>query len=207
MNNSIFKASRQLRSLFRVLCALTVLFFVSGPCLAGGRVYVWAWFHTEDYVEPAADDATLRLAEELRGRGVRATFKLVGEKVRALESRGRQDVIRALSFHDIGYHGDNHSIPPAPAVYLRDMGWLDGAAEFERRERPGVADLRRIFGMTPSCYASPGNSWGPQSLRALLRLGIPVNLRGAGAAMPQLYWFRTSLETSPGNASRSTVGW
>src|SRR5580704_1170964 len=56
------------------------------------------------------------------------------------------------------------------------MGWLDGAAEFERRERPGFDDVRRIFGITPSCYGQPGSSWAPQTYRALLRMGIPVYL-------------------------------
>ena len=143
---------------------------------ARGPVYVVLWFDTEDYIEPAADDAALRLATDLDKLGVRATFKVVGEKARVLESRGRADVIRALAHHDIGYHSNYHSIQPTPALYLRDMGWLDGAAEFERRERPGVEDLRRIFGVTPSCYGQPGSSWGPQTYRALARMGIPVYL-------------------------------
>src|SRR5574337_868602 len=120
-------------------------------------VYVVLWFDTEDYMEPAADDAALRIATELEKLGVRATFKVVGEKARTLEARGRRDVIRALARHDIGYHSNFHSMQPTPALYLRDMGWLDGAAEFERREAPGVADIRRIFGVTPSCYGQPGS--------------------------------------------------
>src|SRR5207245_11134251 len=113
---------------------------------------------------------SLRIATDLEKAGVRATFKVVGEKARVLESRGRRDVIRALAQHDIGYHSNFHSMQPTPALYLRSMGWLDGAAEFERRERPGVDDIKRIFGLTPSCYGQPGSSWGPQSYRALLRL-------------------------------------
>ena len=143
---------------------------------AKGPVYVVLWFDTEDYIEPAADDAALRIATDLEKAGVRATFNVVGEKARVLESRGRRDVIRALAQHDIGYHNNFHSIQPTPALYLRSMGWLDGAAEFERRERPGVDDIRRIFGVTPSCYGQPGSSWGPQSYRALLRMGVPVYL-------------------------------
>src|SRR4051812_27829448 len=139
-------------------------------------VYVVLWFDTEDYIEPAADDAALRIATDLTNMGVRATFKIVGEKARTLESRGRVDVIRALSKHSIGYHANYHSVQPVPAVYLRTMGFREGAAEFERREGSGVADLRRIFGVTPICYGQPGSSWGPQSNRALRHLGIPVYL-------------------------------
>src|SRR5580704_6476344 len=149
------------------------LFITAATMAANGPVYVVLWFDTEDYIEPAADDAALRVATDLDKLGVRATFKVVGEKARVLEARGRFDVIRALGRHDIGYHSNFHSIQPTPALYLRDMGWLDGAAEFERRERPGLADLQRIFGITPSCYGQPGSSWAPQTFRALLRFGIP----------------------------------
>jgi hypothetical protein len=143
---------------------------------AAGPVYVVLWFDTEDYIEPAADDAALRLARDLTGLGIRATFKVVGEKARVLEQRGRWDVVRALASHEIGYHSNFHSIPPSPALYLRDLGYIEGAAEFERRERSGVRDLQRIFGVSPSCYGQPGSSWGPQSNTALRRLGIPIYL-------------------------------
>ena len=155
---------------------LLALLLSAAALAARAPVYVVLWFDTEDYIEPAADDAALRLATDLDKLGVRATFKVVGEKARVLESRGRTDVIRALAHHDIGYHSNYHSMQPTPALYLRGMGWLDGAAEFERRERPGVEDIRRIFGVTPSCYGQPGSSWGPQTYRALLRMGIPVYL-------------------------------
>jgi len=155
---------------------LLALILSAAALAARGPVYVVLWFDTEDYIEPAADDAALRLATDLDRLGVRATFKVVAEKARVLESRGRTDVIRALAHHDIGYHSNFHSIQPTPALYLRGMGWLDGAAEFERRERSGVEDIRRIFGVTPSCYGQPGSSWGPQTYRALLRMGIPVYL-------------------------------
>lgn len=154
-------------------------------------LYVTLWFDTEDYIEPAADDAALRLALDLDGLGVRATFKVVGEKARVLEARGRDDVIRALSRHDIGYHAETHSIPPAPAVYLRELGFHEGAAEFERREGRGAGDVRRIFGVVPSCYGQPGSSWGPQSNPALRRMGIPVYLdEGSQVSLDgQPFWY------------------
>ena len=155
---------------------LLLMFLTASVLRAAGPVYVVLWFDTEDYVEPAADDAALRIASDLTGLGVRATFKVVGEKARVLEQRGRWDVVRALALHDIGYHSNFHSIPPAPSVYLRDLGYVEGAAEFERRERSGALDLQRIFGVLPSCYGQPGSSWGPQSNAALRRMGIPVYL-------------------------------
>ena len=109
---------------------------------------------------------------------VKATFKVVGEKARTLERRGRTDVIAALKKHEIGYHTDTHSQQPTIAVYLQNMGWDDGAAEFYRRESKGALDIERIFGVRPICYGQPGASWSPQSFPALKRMGIGMYLDG-----------------------------
>jgi hypothetical protein len=149
--------------------------FILANLASGGRprIDVILWFDTEDYLLPADDDATKRLCEMLTERGIRATFKLVGEKARVLEQRGRHDVIAALKKHDIGYHANFHSVHPAPAEYLAECGLLDGLAEFIRREGPGAADVRRIFQVpTLSCYGQPGSSWGPQTVAALKAIGV-----------------------------------
>ncbi|HSB60170.1 MAG TPA: hypothetical protein VLI67_00525, partial [Vicinamibacteria bacterium] len=137
------------------------------------EVMVILWFDTEDYLLPASDDAARRVAEVLAARGIRGTFKVVGEKARVLERRGRTDVIAALGKHDIGYHSNLHSVHPTPSEYLAECGWLDGVAEFARREGSGARDVRRIFGVTGlSCYGQPGSSWAPQALGALRQIGV-----------------------------------
>lgn len=140
------------------------------------KVYVVLWFDTEDYLLPASDDAALRLATWLTSQKIRATFKTVGEKARTLERRGRTDVIDALKKHEIGYHSNYHSVHPTPAEYCSTLGWDDGVAEFERREGPGLEDLRRIFGQNPTCYGQPGSSWNPQSFGAMKRWGAKAYL-------------------------------
>jgi hypothetical protein len=139
-------------------------------------VYVVLWFDTEDYILPASDDAALKVADWLHKEGIRATFKVVGEKARTLEKRGRTDVIEALKKHEIGYHSNTHSQQPTVAVYLQNAGWESGSAEFYRREMAGVKDIQRIFGVTPSCYGQPGSSWAPQAYPALRRMGIRMYL-------------------------------
>ena len=74
-----------------------------------GKVYIIIWFDTEDYILPQSDDAAKRLAAFLTQQGIKATFKVVGEKGRVLERRGRRDVIGALAQHEIGYHSNTHS--------------------------------------------------------------------------------------------------
>ena len=143
---------------------------------ASAPVYVTLWFDTEDYILPQSDDAAKRLADTLTNLGVKATFKMVGEKARVLEQRGRKDVIAALQKHDIGYHTDWHSRPPTVSEYLQNSDWGDGVAEFLRREKSGATDVKRIFGATPVCYGQPGGAWAPQAYPALRALGIRMYL-------------------------------
>src|SRR5262245_30108891 len=104
-----------------LLCPLTAMTQTALP-----PVYVTLWFDTEDYILPQSDDAAKRVAELLTRLGVRATFKLVGEKARTLEQRKRHDVIEALKRHEIGYHSNTHSMQPTIAVYLQHTGWDEG---------------------------------------------------------------------------------
>jgi hypothetical protein len=137
------------------------------------EVMVILWFDTEDYLLPASDDAAKRVAEILTARGIRGTFKVVGEKARVLERRSRADVIAALKKHDIGYHSNLHSVHPTPAEYLAESGWLDGVAEFVRREGVGARDVRRVFSVPSlSCYGQPGSSWAPQAVAGLRQIGV-----------------------------------
>jgi hypothetical protein len=164
----------------RLLALLLALVLALAPAAraadAGSKVYVILWLDTEDYILPASDDAALHLAEFLTREGIRATFKVVGEKARTLERRKRTDVIAALKKHEIGYHSNWHSVQPSPAMYCADLGWDDGVAEFDRRERPGFEDVKRIFGATPVCYGQPGSSWAPQSYGAMRRWGMRIYL-------------------------------
>ncbi len=145
-----------------------------------GKVYVVLWFDTEDYILPQSDDAAKRVAAFLTEQGIRATFKVVGEKGRTLERRGRRDVIGALAQHEIGYHSNTHSQHPTVAEYESQLDWESGVDDFTRRERPGYDDLRRIFGQAPTCYGQPGSSWAPQAFGALKKWGVKVYLDEAG---------------------------
>src|SRR2546430_9392022 len=147
---------------------------LGGPDPQPGRVYIVLLFDTEDYILPQSDDAAKRIALFLTQQDIRATFKVVGEKGRTLERRGRRDVIGALAHHEIGYHSNTHSQHPTVAEYESGLDWESGVQEFARRERPGYDDLRRIFGQAPTCYGQPGNSSAPQPYGALKNWGVKV---------------------------------
>lgn len=161
-----------------LLALVLCLSFTTCPLAAKEqpRVYVTFWFDTEDYILPQADDAAKRLAEMFVKRNVKATFKIVGEKARVLEERGRDDVILALANNDIAYHSTYHSVHPTPSEYSRDLDWNEGVSEFIRREGAGLETLRHVFGINASCYGQPGGSWTPQSYAALHAFQIPLYL-------------------------------
>ncbi len=163
-------------SIFLVCAFLLLNAFAEEEAQKQPTAYVSFWFDTEDYILPASDDAAKRLADIFTEQGVRATFKIVGEKARVLRYRGRDDVILALSRHDIGYHAEYHSVHPTPAEYEQQLGWDEGVKAFMRREGHGLADLGRIFGVAASCYGQAGGSWVPQSYAALRNWGIPLYL-------------------------------
>jgi peptidoglycan/xylan/chitin deacetylase (PgdA/CDA1 family) len=160
-----------------------------------GKVYVALWFDTEDYILPQSDDAAKRIAAFLTEQGIRATFKVVGEKARVLERRNRRDVIGALAQHEIGYHSNTHSQHPTVAEYESTLNWQTGADEFTRRERHGFDTVKRIFGQTPSCYGQPGASWAPQVFPALQDWGVRVYLDDAKhlGLNGEPFWYCTLL--------------
>ena len=164
----------------RWLVVFVLFFLLAAPVRAQqenpGHVYIFLWFDTEDYILPQSDDAAKRLAVFLTQQGIRATFKVVGEKARVLERRGRRDVIGALTNHEIGYHSNTHSQHPTVAEYESPLDWDTGVEEFIQRERAGFEDVERIFRQKPTCYGQPGASWAPQVFPALRKWGVRVYL-------------------------------
>jgi hypothetical protein len=135
-------------------------------------MYATVLMDIEDLVAPEADDIAATCANILAEEGVTATFCIVGEKARLLRERGRDDVIAALKQHDIAFHTDLHSVHPTIAEYLSVRDREEGIAEALRRETPGVQAIREVFGVSPSCWGGPGNTWGPAICEAIRQLGL-----------------------------------
>jgi hypothetical protein len=136
------------------------------------------WFDVEDYITPESDVALGRLVDLFERHSLKATFKMVGEKVRRLKDRGQYETLAKLMAQDIGYHTDYHSKPPSISEYALTSGWKGGIQAFIRREKAGFDTLTTMFGRTPSCYGQPGGSWAPQVYPALRQWGIPTYLDG-----------------------------
>jgi len=155
------------------------------------RVYVAFQFDTEDFITPEADDVLLDLIKILDQFGVKGSFCIVGEKLRALKRRGRSDVLEALKRHDVAYQSDFHSVHPVISEYLRDKGWDDGVEEVKRRESPGIKCIEEMFGAKPSAFIQPGGSWAPQTPYASTLMGVPTYVDGIFQDTP--VWFCGAL--------------
>ena len=140
------------------------------------KVIVYLWLDIEDYVTKEADDPALIFIKILKKHHIPVTCKLVAEEIRALNERGRQDVISAIANCDLGYHSDTHSQHPTVWEYLANLDVLKGAKEFALREERGVKLMRKMFNKTPSCYGHPGVMWAPHVYPALRAMGITMYL-------------------------------
>jgi len=70
-------------------------------------------FDTEDFTSNVAADAIYHEAEILRNTGIRGCFCVVGLLAQQLRAWGRNDVIDALSHHEIATHSWGHSYSKA----------------------------------------------------------------------------------------------
>ena len=142
--------------------------------------YILYWFDVEDTTVHQSDDANKIIGKILLKHGVRGTMKMVGEKIRALRDHQRYDVIDVLEQHAIGFHTDRHGGRPQPAEYMAPLDWLDGQAEFARRERRGMDEIRDMFGVIPVCYGQPGSNWSPHVFPILRQWQVPTYVSGFG---------------------------
>jgi hypothetical protein len=148
-----------------------------------GRIPTALCFDTEDLIAPEEDDAALWLAEILHEHGLTGSFMLVGEKVRLLGRRGRQDVIEALKRHQLSFHSTWHSVHPTTTEICLDRNFQQGMDALWEWDRQGWADTERILGRPLLGWACTGSSWSPSVMGLVGRMGrayaySPVRLPG-----------------------------
>ena len=132
-------------------------------------------FDTEDFTSNTAADAILTEAEILREEGMRGCFCLVGLLADQLVNWGRQDVLDALSHHEIDSHTLGHSLHPVINEYT-DIEDFDAAyAEVIRQETEAIEKIRRATGCGRIYVAvPPGDDKSYAAMYAYADMGIPI---------------------------------
>ena len=133
-------------------------------------------FDVEDYITPPEielDDLLKMLADVMTEEQVKGTFFLIGEKMRCLRDRGREDVLKSLRRQDVGSHTSMGSIHPTVTERMEHADWSDGVARMAADEVAGIREMTEILGTPVSSLARHGGSYSPQLVAALGRMGLP----------------------------------
>ncbi len=112
-------------------------------------------FDTEDYINEIAAEGILRSAKLLESYNIRGSFVTVGMLAEALEKWGRQDVLDALKYHEIGNHSYAHSMHPTINEYTNIEDFDEALEKFLGNEKKTDKILARLTGKTNLPVAAP----------------------------------------------------
>ena len=148
------------------------------------RVQVCFWFDVEDYITPESDVALGRLIDIFDRHGLKATFKMVGEKVRGLQQRGHNDILKALRGSTTSAITPTITAarPVSPSTLL-SLDWESGIEAFAIREQAGLETLKKAFDRFRRATVNPAARGRRTSTRRCGVGGFPsIWTRGRGSA-------------------------
>lgn len=132
-------------------------------------------FDTEDFTSSRAADGILYEANLFREEGVRGCFQLVGLLAKQLKAWGRDDVIEALSHHELDTHTYGHTLHPMINEYTDIEDFYAAKAELIRQESLGIDYIKDTFGIDRVYSACPpGNQKSYVAMYGYHDMGIPV---------------------------------
>jgi len=132
-------------------------------------------FDTEDFTSNTAADAIYEEAEILRKEGVRGGFCVVGLVAKQLLNWNRQDVIDALSHHDILSHTYSHSIHPTLHEYTDIEDFEKAYKMVETQEKEGISLIKKAFpGKEILGACPPGNQKNYVAMYVYADMGLPI---------------------------------
>ena len=132
-------------------------------------------FDTEDFTSSRAADGILREALMFHEEGVIGNFCVVGLLAKQLRLWGREDVLEALSHHQIGSHTYGHTLHPMINEYTDIENFDQAEAELIRQESEAVDLIRENLGVDRVWAACPpGNQKSYVAMYGYHKMGIPI---------------------------------
>ena len=132
-------------------------------------------FDTEDFTSSRAADGILYEANLFKEEGVRGCFQLVGLLAKQLKAWGRNDVIEALSHHEIDTHTYGHTLHPMINEYTDIEDFYAAKKELIRQESLGIEYIKDTFGIDRVYSACPpGNQKSYVAMYGYHDMGIPI---------------------------------
>ncbi len=132
-------------------------------------------FDTEDFTSSKAADGILYEANLFREEGVKGCFCVVGLLAKQLKEWGREDVIEALSHHEIGTHTYGHTLHPMINEYTDIEDFYSAQEELIKQEVLGVEYIKEALGVDRVWAACPpGNQKSYVAMYGYHKMGIPI---------------------------------
>ncbi len=132
-------------------------------------------FDTEDFTSSRAADGILYEANLFHEEGVRGCFQIVGLLAKQLKKWGREDVIEALSHHELDTHTYGHTLHPLINEYTDIEDFYAARAELIRQESLGIDYIKETFGIDRVYSACPpGNQKSYVAMYGYHDMGIPI---------------------------------
>lgn len=149
-------------------------------------------YDVEDYITPEEvelDDLLKMLADTLIEEKLIGSFFVIGEKMRCLRDRGRQDVLDSLRKNDVGSHINMGSIHPTVTERMEHADWTNGVARMLADEVAGIREMSEILGAPLGSLARHGGSYSPQLVNALGKASLPFVYSPAELPNHHITWF------------------
>jgi len=132
-------------------------------------------FDTEDFTSSVAADAIYEEAEILRKEGVKGGFCIVGLLAKQLINWGKEDVMKALTHHDIGNHSYGHTYHPTINEYTDLEDFDEAKKEVLRQESESEELIKKATNNAPVIFACPpGNQKSYVAMYAYADMGYPI---------------------------------
>ncbi len=131
-------------------------------------------FDVEDFLTAVSDDALASMLDSMHRWEIPGSYGIVGKKAQALQSHGREAVLRQLSWEpSLGFHSTSHSEHPTLAEDSAQRSYNEAREHFLERERVGVEQVTEAI-KAPRYFTQPGGNWVPEAAEALPQLGMDV---------------------------------
>lgn len=157
-------------------------------------------YDVEDYISPPEvgnDDLLKMLADTMTEHGLQGCFFLIGEKLRCMRDRGRDDVIAALAKHQVGSHVNMGSIHPTVTERMSTADWSDGMARIAADDVAALEEFSEILGVEAFGFRRHGGSYAPQFIAALGRAGHSFANSPSELPNHHITWYCNAINFRP----------
>lgn len=133
-------------------------------------------FDTEDLANRGlADDSVMELANILTEEGIVGCFNVVSSLLTIWRNAGRNDILEALSLHEISSHSRYHTWHPTPPEIAEENTWNDAFVWSLEQQGAAIQEIKKSFGLDDIVsYVPPGNTFSAPDISALRHLGIKI---------------------------------